>query len=187
MNIDIKKISELNEANYNDNLLFLVEDQDGKGKKLKGVSFKEVLKSDLINQIYPIGAIYISLSPTSPMELFGGNWIRIKDVFLLTAGDNYSVSTGSKDGGESTVTLTVNQIPSHYGHLYENWIGGGNATSRYLSSDKMSSFGELARGWNLLSGEFYPAGLSIGGGQSHNNMPPYKVINAWQRIPDVVE
>lgn len=50
MNIDIKKISELNEAIYNDNLLFLVEDQDGKGKKFKGVNFKEDIKSDLIAQ-----------------------------------------------------------------------------------------------------------------------------------------
>lgn len=185
MNIDIKKISELNEAIYNDNLLFLVEDQDGKGKKLK----LEELKSDLINQIYPVGSIYISLSPTSPAELFGGNWSPIKDVFLLTAGDTYSVSTKSIDGGSTTVNLTIEQMPVHSHNkilpknnqdwaLTQNEGYGSPETLKYVLNATVTSAGDTSATLFETS--------NAGGGKPHNNMPPYKVVYAWQRLADNV-
>ena len=37
--------------------------------------------------IYPVGAIYMSVSSTSPASLFGGTWEQIQNRFLLAAGD----------------------------------------------------------------------------------------------------
>lgn len=47
---------------------------------------------EVLKLVYPVGSVYISASTISPSELFGfGEWEQIKDVFLLSAGDNYNV------------------------------------------------------------------------------------------------
>ena len=70
---------------------------------------------------YPIGAIYMSVTNHNPSSIFGGTWERIKDKFLLCAGDSYSAGStgGSVNHYHSTGnhTLTINQIPSHT-HTY---------------------------------------------------------------------
>ena len=60
--------------------------------------------------IYPVGAIYMSVSSTSPASLFGGTWEQIQNRFLLAAGDTYAAG---KTGGEATHTLTVEEMPAH--------------------------------------------------------------------------
>ena len=67
-------------------------------------------KQELINLIYPVDSIYMSVNSTSPASLFGGTWTQLKDRFLLGAGSTYS---NGATGGAATVTLTSDQIPSH--------------------------------------------------------------------------
>lgn len=62
------------------------------------------------SQIYPVGAVYISVNSTSPASLFGGVWERLKDTFLLANGDTYVADT---TGGSATKTITVNNLPAH--------------------------------------------------------------------------
>lgn len=116
---------------------------------------------------YPVGSIYISVNNTSPATLFGGTWSRIEDRFLLAA-TNPSASTvtypvGSV-GGAATVTLTTNQIPSHY-HSYTNtvrtWTPGGDFAACYREGSANTG--------------------NTGGGQAHENMPPYLAVYMWQR------
>ena len=64
----------------------------------------------LLNAIYPVGSIYMSVNSTSPATLFGGTWERIKDRFLLAAGDAYAAGG---TGGEATHTLTEGEMPAH--------------------------------------------------------------------------
>lgn len=128
-----------------------------------------------------VGAIYISTSSTSPASIFGGTWVRIKDRFLLGAGDIYSAG---EIGGEANHTLTVAEMPQHEGHLNKNtgisYIG---SKYYYLDSAQMSQYtaSENARGWVNNGGEMYPQGVTRGGGMSHNNMPPYKTFYMWER------
>lgn len=72
----------------------------------------------LLNFIYPVGSIYMSVNATNPASLFGGTWEQIKDRFLLAAGDNYSAgatggasgntgSAGTGDGGNMPPYLAV--------------------------------------------------------------------------------
>ena len=116
------------------------------------------------SKIYPIGSIYISAVSTSPSTLFGGSWERIKDTFLLAAGDKYSA--GAK-GGEATHKLTVSEMPSHY-HNSQGWarLSGGSNGNQALLADGIDT--------NLHT-------LSTGGGQAHNNMPPYLAVYVWKR------
>lgn len=120
--------------------------------------------SGMWSKIYPIGSIYISAVSTSPSTLFGGSWERIKDTFLLASGDKYSA--GAK-GGEATHTLTVSEMPSHY-HNSQGWarLSGGSNGNQALLADGTDS--ELHT-------------LSTGGGQAHNNMPPYLAVYVWKR------
>ena len=49
------------------------------------------VQSQIVNTVYPVGAVYISTSSTDPTTLFPNTtWERIQDRFLLGAGANYS-------------------------------------------------------------------------------------------------
>jgi len=70
------------------------------------------LKAQIINTIYPVGAIYMSLDNTNPGTLFGvGTWEQITDKFLVAAGTYFTMSTPT--GGASSVTLQTANLPSH--------------------------------------------------------------------------
>ena len=156
-------------------------------------------QSEVFNFIYPIGSIYMSLNNTNPSTLFGGTWEAIQDRFLLGAGNNYAVSA---TGGETTVTLNANQIPSHSHSFSATTTGAGGHshtghTKEHMvaSSTKNQAF-DYAR--NLYSSCDY-TGITItdavgdhqhsvsgttgatGGGQAHNNMPPYIAVYMWKR------
>lgn len=118
---------------------------------------------------FPIGYVYISAQATSPADLLGyGTWVRIKDKFLLSAGDTYSAGS---TGGEATHALTVDEIPSH-----QHTILNGNP----------SGYGYDFSQWAAkIDGQIgFPTNINtdfVGGGQPHNNMPPYLVVYVWQR------
>ena len=81
--------------------------QDSDGNQINTTYVK---KSALLDLVYPVGAIYISVVNTSPETLFGGTWTQIKDTFLLSAGTNHTAGT---TGGSETVTLTTAEMPAH--------------------------------------------------------------------------
>ena len=62
----------------------------------------------LLDLIYPVGSIYLSVNATNPGTLFGGTWVQIKDKFLMASGTTY---TGT--GGAASVTLSASNMPSH--------------------------------------------------------------------------
>lgn len=49
----------------------------------------------MLDRIYPIGSLYISMSPTSPASLFGGGWKRLDTTATLL---NYSYADVSGTG-----------------------------------------------------------------------------------------
>lgn len=65
----------------------------------------------IIDLIYPVGSIYMSVESTDPATLIPGTtWVRIKDRFLMAAGDTYSAGD---TGGAATHTMTTDEMPSH--------------------------------------------------------------------------
>ena len=116
------------------------------------------------NKIYPVGSIYMSINSTDPSELFGGEWEQIKDRFLLACGTTYS---NGATGGEATHTLSVNEMPSH--RHEEN----GSMTTGIQSGDYLRvGYGSQTNGQYTNY---------TGGGQAHNNMPPYLAVYCWVR------
>lgn len=123
--------------------------------------------NDFWDKIYPIGSIYISAASTSPATLFGGTWEQIKDTFLLAAGDTYAAGT---TGGEATHTLTVDEMPSHSHNADVYYEGTG--VRDYGCVDTGHKDGTLVSD-RLIK--------NSGGGQPHNNMPPYLAVYVWKR------
>ncbi len=123
----------------------------------------------LLNLIYPVGSIYMSVNSTSPATLFGGTWSQLKDRFLLGAGDSYTLGW---TGGEATHTLSVTEIPSH-NHPYGVYDASSGATH---AINHMAAYcGKVnSTGWGSHT-------LYTGGGGAHNNMPPYLVVYMWKR------
>lgn len=116
-------------------------------------------------QAYPVGSVYISFNATSPAEIFGGNWTRIKHRFLYGAGDTSDLVNTT--GGEVTHTLTVDEMPWHtHGSSYtaDTWY---SKVFNWLSTS---------------SGSYTAYGpVGTGGGAAHNNMPPYICVYMWYR------
>ena len=72
-------------------------------------------KNEAILASHPVGSLYWTESEENPNVTFGGGtWVQIKDKFILAAGDSH---TNKESGGSETVTLTVNNLPSH-NHTY---------------------------------------------------------------------
>lgn len=118
----------------------------------------------LLDYIYPVGSVYISYSHVSPASLFGsGTWVRISNAFLWAADANGEIGL---TGGEKTHTLTVNEIPAHsHGSVYSQHAAGTKSQAWYTASGTSLAYGTV----------------STGGGQAHNNMPPYVQVSMWRR------
>lgn len=136
--------------------------------------------------IYPVGSVYIAFNDTNPSALFGGTWERIKNTFLWAVGSD-GQDLGLR-GGEDSHTLTVSEMPSHKGHLSAGIVdyvpGEKGNYEGYLNKDTMTAYpGGGYRGWNVYAGnEMHPASEAVGGGQPHNNMPPFIQVSMWKRI-----
>ena len=129
----------------------------------------------IVDIVYPVGSIYMSASSTSPATLFPGTtWTQIQDTFLLAAGSTYAAGA---TGGEATVTLTGNEMPSHRheGLEYTNGAQIGLDVNPQSSTCYRFTWDQPAS-----SRPNVRTGFS-GGGQPHNNMPPYLAVYMWQR------
>lgn len=128
----------------------------------------------LLDMVYPVGSIYLSVSGTDPQTLFGGTWARLEDVFLLAAGAKHAAGS---TGGEESHTLTEDEIAPH-----KHAMAYGPESS---AADTGFSYGIAAgNATNSAGGRGYASNLgtfSAGGGQPHNNMPPYLAVYTWKR------
>lgn len=115
---------------------------------------------------YPVNSIYISYSHTSPAELFGGTWERITNRFLWGSS---STGTIGSTGGEATHKLTVSEIPSHQ-HPYVS-------TGQY----SQTAGGWTSPAWGTETNSTTVKTGDAGGGEAHNNMPPYIRVSIWRR------
>lgn len=193
--------------------------------------------SEMLDMFYPVGSYY-ETSDTSfnPNSAWGGTWVEDDAGLVLVSAGTYDSITyaANNKGGERThiltpdetaskshshtysksntatnnTTLTLNQIPSHEGHLPVNsgsHTGYGNAGGKYLPQAAFPyTYGSTGRGWDVQGGEMTPTGINTGGGQghnhgislsnattagdpsnangsAHNNMQPYKVVKRWRR------
>lgn len=153
---------------------------------------------NLIDLVHPVGSIFISRSNTrTPDQMFGGTWAPIEDRFLLTAGTYYHV--GDPDGGEATHTLTESELPEmHKKMVFRRIYGteradgsGRNEYAIHIATGSEGVTNEIVdanvSGPIVTNGTYNPGrtqrvSINIGGDEAHNNMPPYTIVYAWERI-----
>lgn len=111
----------------------------------------------------PVGTLCYTTG-ASPASIYGGTWTQIKDKFVYASGAKSLNATG----GSSTHALTTAETPGHWhGYYYAN----ANAAWQSYWTPWVTTSRVLDR-WGLLE---------TGGGQAHNNMPPYYGAALWQR------
>lgn len=149
-------------------------------------------KSSLINLIYPIGSIYISMNETDPAILFGGTWERISGRFLLGCG-------GDGPGANNDVN-TPQQLPAEQQMWFSDLHPGVTSGEYYhtLTAYEMPKHSHITKstesaasngaGWSMYAVNYYvnndhALGTNeVGASMAHNNMPPYITVAIWQRI-----
>lgn len=143
-----------------------------------------VKTADLLNKVYPVGAIYMSENNVSPASFLGGGWVQIKDLFLLACGDKHAVR---EMGGEESHTLTIQEMPKH-GH--KTWSSKSGYSGNTIGPAQGSSqgIGTTEHKSTYTNGYWEHGGTKRlvigreGGSLPHNNMPPYLAVYIWKRI-----
>jgi microcystin-dependent protein len=100
-----------------------------------------------IDNIYPIGSIYMSVSSTNPETLFPNTvWSPLQNRMLIGAGDSYAVND---TGGETTHVLTSSEMPSHNHSPYTYGVSGSGS----VNGDHYHSYNSLYYHSHSFSGD----------------------------------
>lgn len=153
-------------------------------------------RKDLFDWIHPVGSIVYLDVPTNPKDLWGiGTWERIQGKFLLAGNDSADAYKPGASGGEVTHVLTANEMPSHThtisssgGHSHTakfkehriptaNYSGSSDYARRQETTDQAST-----KRITVSDGAHTHTPANTGGGQAHNNMPPFYAVYVWKRI-----
>ena len=143
------------------------------------VQGQPIYAKDILNTVYPVGSIYMSVNNTSPESFIGGTWVALQDRFLVGAGSSY---TNGATGGEASHTLTVEEMPNH---RHGSAAGGSflvlNSSSSADPALYSQGFSGSETGWWYKTNKNI-ADLSYeGDGKAHNNLPPYLAVYMWKR------
>ena len=119
---------------------------------------------DILNSVYPVGSIYMSMTYKSPASFLGGTWQQIFEKFLFASGSNRSYYNIGDTGGEFEHKLTMDEVIQ-----YGMWIS--DPAAKYNSQIDL----------NFNAGSTYGIRTYNHDAVSHNNMPPYLVVYMWKR------
>lgn len=118
---------------------------------------------------YRIGDYLQTENPTHPATSWPGtSWEQLQGRMLMGASGTYPVGS---EGGEAQHTLTVQEIPSHQ-HRLHGWS--------YSFQDGRSAQFAPTRPYTQYDNTDIMT-RTTGGGQPHNNLPPYRAAYIWRR------
>lgn len=155
--------------------------------KLNNANKGTPLDKYILNKVYPIGSIYITVNNVNPGNLFGGTWQSFGEGRTLigagTGTDANSTSqtfTVNDTGGEYTHKLTTSEMPSH-DHNLNAWAIAWKTSS---SNDTYINAEMFGGSWSGKNRPYVSKNKtsSTGGNGSHNIVQPYIVTYMWRRI-----
>lgn len=141
-----------------------------------GITADKINTASVFGAIYPIGSIYINATNSdNPSTLLGfGTWVAFgagRVPLGIDSGDA-DFDTAEETGGAKTHTLTTSEIPSH--------VHGSNMLSINSNEGRTTFTNRYLE--NYAERSTYEGNTDpTGGGDAHNNLPPYIVVHMWKR------
>lgn len=141
---------------------------------MKAVYLKDKIGNKIVTTpYYRVGDLFLTTIATNPSNFLGGTWELFGPGRCLVCVDtsDSDFNTVKKTGGSKTVTLTIEQIPSHNHKITYTMAYGANDPYRGLNYGSIQAGNFSDRAWSD----------NTGGGQAHNNLQPYITCYIWIR------
>lgn len=145
-----------------------------------GVPYLGTQIETIIDKIYPVGSIYMSVNNVNPgTYLTGTTWVDWGAGRVPVGVDTNDMDfpKPEKEGGAKTVTLTAAQsgVPAHTHQTSPMWAGSSgsgthNVVTGYPTSNKAGSYNVQIE-----------ANTAQNASQAHNNLQPYITCYMWKR------
>lgn len=143
--------------------------------------------ASLLSAMYPVGSIYMSISPVNPAGLFGGTWESLPDKFLVGAGTTFGAGSS---GGAMTHIHSIAahlhglaagfaMISMYTGYNYIKriavaaWTDNQKTTGTYSASATSNSYGAALGGTTDNNAAQNTSDVS--------HLPPYLAVYMWKR------
>lgn len=151
-------------------------------------------------QAWPVGAVYISVTDTSPATLFGGTWSAIATGRMLVGVDTGQTEfdTVEETGGSKTKTIAAANLPTHthvagtlatqtagdHNHLIDRStaLGAGGLVGRGTSTSAVKNTSPIDPAGDHQHGIVGSTGNQNGTtGTAMDVMNPYFTVFMWKR------
>lgn len=108
--------------------------------------------NNMLDSVYPIGSIYMSVNNTNPSSLFGGTWVAWGSgkVPVGFNADETEFNEAEKTGGEKSHQLSVNEMPTH-SHTFHGYSHNHNLNGHTHNIPALSGYTD----WKDLEGNFW--------------------------------
>lgn len=149
-----------------------------------------------LNDVYPVGSIYMSVNNASPQSLFGGTWVQLTDTFLYATSTTADTGTTAPTGQGSKDAVVVEHNHTQNAHNHKP----NNTSYGFLTGDQniaMTSKRALVSGtgnYSYLYGttqgtvtepnvtdDTTATNIKTGVSGTDKNMPPYMKVFMWKR------
>ena len=190
----------------NDDMVAIADSTAATGWKFGKVGTDNLDKTSILDFVYPVGSIYMSVDPRNPKDFLGGTWVSW-GAGRVPVGVNSSdpdFKDAGKEGGEKTHTLSVSEMPWHnhegtYSTVEMNTIntrptggtlerlGVNTYTVKYDINEQTQEYRVSPAGGNPLeveNGTVTNSQYGVcpnGSGAAHNNLQPYITCYMWKR------
>lgn len=152
---------------YDANRAATIPDED----EITPYTSEQLQKFGILDVIYPVGSIYLSVNSVNPETLFGGSWEQIEDSFLLAAGSSHAAgSTGGAENHKHVAPIGYESSSQYFGTI--------NVNGTTSSFNKAGGYNTVKRD---AGGSTIPSGISAYYTQNASNMPPYLAVYVWKR------
>lgn len=141
---------------------------------------------ELINIVYPVGSIYISVSDVNPGTwMTGTTWEAFANGKTLVGVDasDTDFDTVEETGGEKSHTLIESELPKVSGGYYLHGASNGtfvyglygNATGTKVNGKYTTCYAQSG------AYSYNSPGFAFGNDGAHNNLQPYITTYMWKR------
>ena len=95
------------------------------------------ISQEIINIIYPIGSIYMSLNNINPSTMFGGSWQELTGSYIKLGGSGEQANACATACHVTVATYGLNPCPTNCNKLVSNsdiYNGGASCSGTYNSN-----------------------------------------------------